>query len=121
MQRQGFSQTQVCWKSKKNKRTATATKARGIKKDDGSFVHSGEVLVTQLGLSYYPGENVELTRNNSLCAMCDGKVIFSSEKLSPYPDSPLYQPVKNGVVIHKNFVHVLPIPTHGKFRLVSEI
>lgn len=31
---------------------------RKVKRLDGQFVHRGDVLVTQNGLNYYPGENV---------------------------------------------------------------
>ena len=31
---------------------------RNVKRFDGEFVHRGEILVTQNGLKYYPGENV---------------------------------------------------------------
>ena len=105
----------------RNKRKRTPGKGRGWKRQDGTFVHSGEVLVRQLGLRYYPGENVRLGRDNTLYAMTDGKVVVTSEKLSPYPDSPLYEPVKAGVVIYKKFFNILSTPLHGKFRLVSQI
>ena len=44
--------------SSKNKVGSTPGKSRGWKKVEGSFVHRGEVLVKQLGLRFYPGENV---------------------------------------------------------------
>ena len=105
----------------RNKRKRTPGKGRGWKRQDGAFVHSGEILVRQLGLRFYPGENVRLGRDNTLYAMTDGKVVVTCEKLSPYPDSPLYEPVKSGVVILKKFFNVLSTPLHGKFRLVSQV
>ncbi|KAK7506156.1 hypothetical protein BaRGS_00002268 [Batillaria attramentaria] len=105
----------------RNKRKRTPGKGRGWKRQDGSFVHSGEVLVRQLGLRYYPGENVRLGLDNTLYSMTDGKVVVTCEKLAPFPDSPLYEPVKSGVVIYKKFFNILATPLHGKFRLVSQI
>ncbi|KAL5019202.1 hypothetical protein ScPMuIL_004924 [Solemya velum] len=105
----------------RNKRSKTNPKYRGWKRNDGCFVHNGEVLAKQLGLNWYPGENVRIGPNNTLYASCDGKVIVSCEKLSPFPESPLYTAVKNGVVIQKKFFNVLPTPLHGKFRLKKQI
>ncbi|KAL3876049.1 hypothetical protein ACJMK2_033934 [Sinanodonta woodiana] len=105
----------------RNKRSRTRGKARGLKVRHNEFVHSGQTLVTQLGLRYYPGENVGIKDDNTLYALRDGKMLFSAEKLTPYPDSPLYERVKKGVVIYKRFMHIYPIPLHGKFRLVKEV
>ncbi|KAK7111856.1 hypothetical protein V1264_011422 [Littorina saxatilis] len=105
----------------RNKRKRTPGKGRGWKRQDGGFVHGGEILVRQLGLRYYPGENVRLGRDNTLYSMTDGKVVVTCEKLAPYPDSPLYEPVKSGVVIYKKFFNILSTPLHGKFRLVSQV
>ncbi|XP_069124770.1 large ribosomal subunit protein bL27m-like [Argopecten irradians] len=94
---------------------------RGIKVQDGSFVHNGQVLVKQNCLRFYPGENVELTRDYTIKALCDGKVIVSCEQLNPKPDSPLFAPVQKGVVIHKKFFNIYPTELHGKFRLVDQV
>ncbi|XP_060071388.1 large ribosomal subunit protein bL27m-like [Ylistrum balloti] len=94
---------------------------RGIKVQDGTFVHQGQVLVKQTGLRFYPGENVDISRNYTMSAMCDGKVIVSCERLNPKPDSPLYAPVQKGVIIYKKFFNVYPIRLHGKFRLVDQV
>ena len=94
---------------------------RNVKRFDGEFVHRGEILVTQNGLKYYPGENVGIERTNRLFALCDGSVMITTETLNPYPDSPLYGPVQKGMEIKRKFFHIKPIPLHGKFRLVNEI
>ncbi|XP_061182596.1 large ribosomal subunit protein bL27m-like [Saccostrea echinata] len=99
---------------------ATVGKSYGIKRNDGNFVHKGEILVNQCGLRFYPGENVDIDRTNRLIALTDGTVIVSCEKLNPYPNSPLYRPVQNGLEIYKKFFHVIPIPLKAKFKLVSE-
>ncbi|WAQ96745.1 hypothetical protein MAR_029435, partial [Mya arenaria] len=81
--------------STRNQKTKTAGKHRRPWKKDGEFVYKGDVIHTQYGLQYYPGEN-------------------------PYPDSPLYQRVKDGLNIYKNFYNIFPTPVHAKFKLVSE-
>ncbi|KAK3089934.1 hypothetical protein FSP39_007737 [Pinctada imbricata] len=92
-----------------------------MKRSDGQFAHQYEILVTQHGLRYYPGENVGIDRRNRLYALCDGEMMVSCETLSPYPDSPLYRHMKRGYVVKKKFVNLIPAPLHGKFKLVSEV
>ncbi|GFN94219.1 50S ribosomal protein l27-like [Plakobranchus ocellatus] len=104
----------------KNKIGRTKPKFRGLKAFDGSFVHKGDVLATQYDLKYYPGENVSIDNFNTLRAAYDGIVVYSTEVLDPYPDSPLFEHVQNGSVLQRRFLNVIPTPLHGKFRLVSE-
>lgn len=52
--------------------------------------------------------------------MSDGVMKISCEKLEPYPKSPLYKRVQEGMVIYRKFVNIFPIPVHAKFKLVSE-
>ncbi|CAG5129376.1 unnamed protein product [Candidula unifasciata] len=95
-------------------------KNRGIKVQDGAFVHKGDLLVKQYGLKFYPGEHVYMDDQWSLRAAHDGIVVLTTEQLNPYPDSPLYQHIQNGFVMNKHFFSVIPTPLHGKFKLVSE-
>ena len=59
----------ICYASKKaggsskNKRKNTPGKKRGWKKFDGDYVESGMILLRQLGLRVYPGENVKIIIN----------------------------------------------------------
>lgn len=106
--------------SVKNKIGKTKPKYRGLKAADGAFVHKGDILATQFLLKYYPGENVTIDAKNTLRAAYDGVVVYSTEELNPYPDSPLYEHVQNGSVIQRRFLSVISTPLHGKFRLVSE-
>lgn len=46
--------------STKNKRKNTPGKFRGPKKADGDYVEAGMIMCKQLGLRYYPGENVRI-------------------------------------------------------------
>ena len=42
----------------RNKRKNTPGKGRGVIKQHGLWVEAGTVLVKQMGLRYYPGQNV---------------------------------------------------------------
>jgi len=46
--------------------------------------------------------------------------VVSCEKLQPYPDSPLYERIKDGMTIYKKFYNIYPTPVHANFKLVSE-
>ncbi|XP_074647257.1 large ribosomal subunit protein bL27m-like [Tubulanus polymorphus] len=109
--------------SSRNKKHTSRGKNRGIRVKEGQLVHKGQLLVKQLGMKYWPGENVFCDpRYCGLSATVDGRVLISEETLSPFPDSPLYRPVnEQGVVIKKHFVHVLEHPSTkvGRFKLVS--
>ncbi|CAL1526818.1 unnamed protein product [Lymnaea stagnalis] len=104
----------------RNKIGRTIRKHRGIKAHDGTFVHQDQVLATQYGIRFYPGENVWMEGNWTLKAAYDGIVVISTESLNPYPDSPLYLPVQKGAIIQKKFFNIIPTPLHGKFKLISE-
>jgi large subunit ribosomal protein L27 len=65
-------------------------KMLGVKRFDGQFVHSGSVLVRQMGTRFNPGRNVGLGRDFTLFAKVDGKVKFEWEsrtkkRVSVYP------------------------------------
>nr|VZI36825.1 unnamed protein product [Spirometra erinaceieuropaei] len=91
---------------------------RGFQFTDGEHVYAGDILVRQLGLEFYPGENVKLNRDTwDLVALRDGRFTISTETLSPYPDSPLYPLVKEGRELRKPFVHVVARPVEPVFKL----
>jgi large subunit ribosomal protein L27 len=54
-------------------------KRRGIKKYAGESVVTGGIIVLQCGTRWHPGANVKRAKNDTLFAMCDGTVYFSSE------------------------------------------
>ena len=65
-------------------------KMLGVKRFDGQFVHSGSVLVRQMGTRFNPGRNVGLGRDFTLFAKVDGTVKFEWEsrtkkRVSVYP------------------------------------
>lgn len=49
---------------------------RGVKRFDGEFVQSGNILVRQCGTKIHPGHNVGLGRDFTIFAMMDGYVKF---------------------------------------------
>ncbi|VDM31218.1 unnamed protein product [Hydatigera taeniaeformis] len=92
---------------------------RGFQFNDGDHVYKGDILVRQLGMEIYPGENVQLNRDTwDLVALRGGRFTITTETLSPYPDSPLYPVVKEqGRVLRRPFVHVISPPTVSVFKL----
>lgn len=51
---------------------------RGIKKYAGEVVTTGSIIVRQCGTKWHPGANVKRAKDDTLFAMCDGTVYFSS-------------------------------------------
>lgn len=52
------------------------SKRLGVKRGDGQFVLAGNILVRQRGTKIHPGENVGKGGDDTLFALCDGKVAF---------------------------------------------
>lgn len=52
------------------------SKRLGVKRGDGQFVLSGNILVRQRGTRIFPGDNVGRGGDDTLFAMADGKVKF---------------------------------------------
>ncbi|MBZ1348832.1 MAG: 50S ribosomal protein L27 [Candidatus Liptonbacteria bacterium] len=55
-------------------------KRLGLKRADGQFVSTGEILVRQRGTKYFPGENVKKASDDTLFAVKSGIVRFVSKK-----------------------------------------
>merc|ERR1711868_31239 len=106
--------------STRNDCRRTEGKHRGPKKFNGDYVESGMILYRQLGLNYYPGENVGCGRDCTLFALVPGHVIITTEQLKPRPESPLYDAVKNGRVVKKRFYNIIPEEQKPLFKLVSQ-
>ncbi|CAH8590217.1 unnamed protein product [Schistosoma turkestanicum] len=91
---------------------------RGFQFNDGDYVYKGDILVRQMCMEIYPGEAVKLDPETwNLVALSNGRFTISTEKLSPFPDSPLYNKVKDGEVIYKPFVHVISDPPEPVYKL----
>lgn len=75
--------------SSRNGRDSKA-KRLGVKRNNGQFVLSGNILVRQRGTKIHPGTNVGLGKDDTLFAMTDGIVTFERlgkdrKKVSVYP------------------------------------
>lgn len=63
--------------SSKNNRESNAQRL-GVKRFGGQHVRAGSILVRQRGTRFLPGDNVGLGKDDTLFAMVDGQVKFSS-------------------------------------------
>ncbi|XP_008313114.1 large ribosomal subunit protein bL27m [Cynoglossus semilaevis] len=97
----------------------------GYKKQDGNFVHAGNILATQRFLRYHPGAHVGVGNNNTLYALEDGEVRFTKEIYVPPPRSSEASTVitrlPKGTLLYKTFINVLPVKQGGKFSLVDMV
>jgi large subunit ribosomal protein L27 len=67
------------------------SKRLGVKRGDGQFVLAGNILVRQRGTKFYPGNNVDIGRDDTLFALIDGNVKFErrgrdKKQVSVYPN-----------------------------------
>ena len=77
--------------STKNGRDSES-KRLGVKRADGQFVLSGNILVRQRGTKIHPGNNVGRGSDDTLFAMVDGVVKFERlgrdrKQVSVYPEN----------------------------------
>ncbi|KAG7216263.1 hypothetical protein INR49_028370 [Caranx melampygus] len=97
----------------------------GFKKQDGNFVHAGNILATQKRMRYHPGAHVGLGTNKTLFALEDGYVRFTKEVFIPpprsYKSSRLIPRLPQGAVLYKTFINVQPLKQEGKFKLVDMV
>ncbi|XP_036937759.1 39S ribosomal protein L27, mitochondrial [Acanthopagrus latus] len=97
----------------------------GFKKQDGNFVHAGNILATQRHMRYHPGAHVGMGTNNTLFALEDGCVRFTKEVYIPPPRSPeatkVITKLPKAVVLYKTFINILPLKQEGKFKLVDMV
>ena len=75
--------------SSRNGRDSKANRL-GVKRNNGQFVLSGNILVRQRGTKIHPGTNVGLGKDDTLFATADGIVTFERlgkdrKKVSVYP------------------------------------
>ena len=63
--------------STKNGRDSES-KRLGVKRADGQFVTSGNIIVRQRGTQVHPGKNVGVGRDWTLFALVDGVVSFET-------------------------------------------
>ena len=57
----------------------SASQRLGIKVSAGQIVRVGMIIVRQRGTKYLPGKNVELGSDDTIYAVCNGVVRFSTK------------------------------------------
>ena len=62
--------------SSRNGRESNAQRL-GVKKFGGEAVRAGMILVRQRGTKVHPGQNVGIGKDDTLFALCEGKVQFT--------------------------------------------
>jgi large subunit ribosomal protein L27 len=60
------------------------SKRLGVKLSDGQVAKPGNIIIRQRGTKYHPGENVRRGNDDTLFAVADGKVKFSTKKLKKF-------------------------------------
>jgi large subunit ribosomal protein L27 len=60
------------------------SKRLGVKLSDGQKARSGNIIIRQRGTKYHPGENVRRGNDDTLFAVADGNVKFSTKKLKKF-------------------------------------
>ncbi|XP_019642667.1 PREDICTED: 39S ribosomal protein L27, mitochondrial-like [Branchiostoma belcheri] len=123
----------VRWASKKQG-GSTAVRPRkhrgkglGLKIREGEFAQAGSIIAIQRGYKWHPGAFVGTGRFNTLYALEPGYVRFTKEVLRPHFMSHLYKCVVKKIEpeerenVVRTFVHVVPEPQVGRFKLVKMI
>ncbi|KAL7869468.1 hypothetical protein AOLI_G00134560 [Acnodon oligacanthus] len=95
----------------------------GFKKQDGDFVHAGNILATQRATRWHPGAHVGIGTNNTLYALEDGTVRFTKEVYIPRPHSPearhVIPKLPKGAVLYKSFINIVPTKQENNFKLID--
>ncbi|MBX4191631.1 MAG: 50S ribosomal protein L27 [Candidatus Doudnabacteria bacterium] len=74
------------------------SKRLGVKIFGGQSANVGNILIRQRGTKWHPGKNVKKATDDSLYAMINGKVKFTSKKVKGF----------DGNLHLRRFVHVEP-------------
>lgn len=70
----------------------------GVKRGDGSYVKTSQIIVRQRGTKIEAGKNVRIGKDHTLSAMVDGVVAFKTMRKLNF----------NGKSATKKVVHVMP-------------
>jgi large subunit ribosomal protein L27 len=62
----------------------SASQRLGVKKGDGQFAKSGNIIIRQRGTQYYAGKNVMMGVDHTLFAVAAGKVKFSNKVMKKF-------------------------------------
>lgn len=63
------------------------SKRLGVKVNDGQAIKTGMIIIRQRGTKYHPGLNVKKGKDDTLFAMANGLVKFSTKRLKKYDGS----------------------------------
>ncbi|XP_051531106.1 39S ribosomal protein L27, mitochondrial-like [Myxocyprinus asiaticus] len=113
--------------SSKNLGGKSAGRRYGFKKQDGNFVHAGNILATQRKglMRWHPGAHVGIGTNKTIYALEDGIVRFTKEVYIPPPRSAetrdMIPKLPKGAVLYKTFINIIPTKQENKFKLVDMV
>ncbi|MDD4466644.1 MAG: 50S ribosomal protein L27 [Patescibacteria group bacterium] len=62
----------------------SAGRRLGVKLSDGQTAKAGNIIIRQRGSKYFPGSNVMRGNDDTLFAVADGVIKFSSRKLKKF-------------------------------------
>ena len=74
------------------------SKRLGVKLFGGTAAKIGSIIIRQRGTKWHPGKNVRRGGDDTLYAVADGKIKFTSKKVRGF----------DGSLHHRRFVHVEP-------------
>lgn len=60
------------------------SKRLGVKISDGQIAKTGNIIIRQRGTKYYPGTNVKRGNDDTLFAVADGYVKFTTKKFKKF-------------------------------------
>jgi large subunit ribosomal protein L27 len=63
------------------------SKRLGVKLSDGEWAKTGAIIIRQRGTKYHPGKNVKKGKDDTLFALKNGFVKFTTKKLRKYDNS----------------------------------
>jgi len=63
------------------------SKRLGVKLSDGQWAKTGMIIIRQRGTKYHPGKNVKIGKDDTIFAMANGFVKFSTKKLRKFDNS----------------------------------
>ncbi|XP_077979714.1 large ribosomal subunit protein bL27m-like [Glandiceps talaboti] len=109
--------------SKRNHGGKSPGQRLGIKKSEGEFVRKGMILIRQKGFRWFPGSFVGVGRDKTLYAKEPGIVKYTKERWTPKLTlwGMYVAPTLPDEDMTRTFVHVIPEPLIGKFKLVSQV
>ena len=65
----------------------SAGKRLGVKLFEGQIAKAGSIIIRQRGTKFHPGKNVSKGRDDTLFALKEGVVKFSTKKLKKFNNS----------------------------------